>query len=393
MFNVTHAIAITVSLSLSGIAAADTVSVTHGGDTFVAGAQVNEAVDANGDAFLAARTIEARGATAGDLHVAGFDVSVSTATAEDLYAAGATVVVRSPVAQDLTAAGFSVRTEKPSVTQGNVRLFGNSITVEGPIEGALLAAGRDVIVNAVIKGDARILAQSLSFGPDAQINGTLTYSTEDKIAVPDRVAPSERVVFEAHTGSRLRKNWDEIGKEMPVLPTVASMMFGFVISLLFFLVLGALMLSFMPRRLSRLRQSIADAPGQTILLGVIGLSMLLGMAPVTALTIVGLPFLPIVVLAIVVTWTLGYALGAYGVAMRIWSGFGGADHPSNMARLLVFAAAITFTALLNFIPFVGWVANYTLVLLGVGAVTRALFQWLIGNPDIVFDVDMKPVQD
>lgn len=393
MFNVTHAIAITVSLSLSGIAAADTVSVTHGGDTFVAGAQVNEAVDANGDAFLAARTIDARGATAGDLHVAGFDVSVSTAAAEDLYAAGATVVVRSPVAQDLTAAGFSVRTEKPSVTQGNVRLFGNSITVEGPIEGALLAAGRDVIVNAVIKGDARILAQSLSFGPDAQINGTLTYSTEDKIAVPERVAPSERVVFEAHTGSRLRKNWDEIGKEMPVLPTVASMMFGFVISLLFFLVLGALMLSFMPRRLSRLRRSIADAPGQTILLGVIGLSMLLGMAPVTALTIVGLPFVPIVVLAIVVIWTLGYALGAYGVAMRIWSGFGGADHPSNMARLLVFAAAITFTALLNFIPFVGWVANYTLVLLGVGAVTRALFQWLIGNPDIVFDVDMKPVQD
>jgi len=393
MFKVTHAIAFTVSLSLSSVALADTVSVTHGGDTFVAGAQVNEVVDATGDAFLAARTIEARGTTAGDLHVAGFDVSISTATAEDLYAAGATVVVRGPVAQDLTAAGFSVRTEKASVTQGNVRLFGNSITVEGPIEGALLATGRDVIVNAVIKGDARILAQSLSFGPDAQINGTLTYSTEDKIAVPERVAPSERVVFEAYSGSRLRKNWDEIGKEMPVLPTVASMIFGFVISLLFFVVLGALMLTFMPKRLSRLRSSIAEAPGQSILLGVIGLSMLFGMVPITALTIVGLPFVPIVVLAIVVIWTLGYALGAYGVAMRIWSGFGGADHPSNIARLLVFAAAITFTALLNFIPFVGWVANYTLVLLGVGAVTRALFQWLIGNPDIVFDVDMKPIGD
>ncbi len=53
---------------------------------------------------------------------------------------------------------------------------------------------------------------------------------------------------------------------------------------------------------------------------------------------------------------------------------------------MVFAAAIIFISLLNFIPFVGGVANYTLVLLGVGAMTRALFLWLIGNPGVAFDV-------
>jgi hypothetical protein len=157
--------------------------------------------------------------------------------------------------------------------------------------------------------------------------------------------------------------------------------------------LGAVMLGFMPKRLSRMRRSIAKAPGQTLLLGVIGLSMLFGMAPITALTIVGLPFVPIVVLAIVVAWTLGYALGAYGVAMRIWLGFGGAEDPPNATRLMVFAAAITAVSLLNFIPFVGWVANYTLVLLGIGAMTRVLFQSMIGTPDVVLDVDMKPIED
>lgn len=393
MFKLTHAIAVAVTFGLTGIAFADSVSVTHGGDTFVAGAQVNETVSADGDAFLAARTIEARGTAEGDLHVSGFDISISTDTAADLYAAGFTVVMRGTVAEDLTAAGFSLRTEKTAETQGNVRLFGNSVTVEGPVKGTLMVTGRDVILNTLIEGDARVLARTLTFGPDAQINGTLTYSTKDKIAVPDRVASAERVVFEAASGGRLWKDWDEIGKDMPVLPTFASLMFGFVISLLFFLVLGALMLGFMPKRLARLRRSIAEAPGQTILLGVIGLSMLFGMMPITALTVVGLPFVPIVLLAIVVIWTLGYALGAYGVAMRIWSGFGGADDPSSAARLLVFAAAIIFIALLNFIPFVGWVANYTLVLLGVGAMMRAFFQWLIGNPDVAFDVDMKPIED
>lgn len=393
MFKLKSVLIFAAALGLNGVVLADTVSTTHGGDTFIAGAQVNETINANGDAFVAARSVVARGVAAEDLHVSGFDLSISTDTEADLYAAGATIVIRGKVAEDLTAAGFSVRTEKTSVTQGNARLFGNSVTVEGDVTGALLVTGRDVTMNAVIGGDVRVRAQSLTFGPEARIDGVLTFSTKEKITVPERVAAADRVVFEARAGESVWKDWDKVRKDMPVLPTFASLFFSFVVSLLFFIVLGALMLGFMPKRLSRLRRSIGEAPGQTALLGVIGLSMLLGMVPIVALTVVGLPFVPIVLLAIVVVWTLGYALGAYGVAMRVWLSFGGNEEPSSAARLLVFAAAIIFIALLNFIPFVGWVANYTLVLLGVGAMTRALFQRLIGNPDVAFDVDMKPIED
>ena len=121
--------------------------------------------------------------------------------------------------------------------------------------------------------------------------------------------------------------------------------------------------------------------------------MLFGLVLVTALTIIGLPFVPIAILVIIATWFLGYALGAYSVAMRLWVGLGGADDPSNMTRLALLGGAIIFVALLNFIPFVGWVVNYTLVLLGVGAMTRAVLQSLIGTPDVALDVDMKPIED
>lgn len=177
------------------------------------------------------------------------------------------------------------------------------------------------------------------------------------------------------------------------MPTFASMMLGFVVALLFFLGLGALMLGFMTKRLARMRRSIAAAAGQTFMLGVIGLSMLIGMVVVTALTIIGSPFGPIALLGIVVAWVLGYALGAYSVAMRLWIGLGGTDDQSMIARLAALAAAITFVALLNFIPFVGWVANYTLVVLGIGAMTCAVFQSLIGASDVVLDVDMKSIED
>lgn len=393
MFTFTNALAVVATFGLATATLADTVSTRNGDDTFFAGSQVSQAVDTVDDAFMAARSVKVSGVTQGDLHVAGLDVSVSTDVAEDLYAAGGTVVIRGAIAEDLTAAGFSLRTETTSLTRGNARLMGNTVTIEGPIEGALSVMGRDVILNAAIKGDTRILAQTLSFGPDAIVSGTLTYSTEEKMTVPDRVATAERVIFEKISGGRVWEEWQEVGKDMPALPTFMSMMFGFAISLLFFLALGALMLAFMPKRLSKMRRSIAKAPGQTILLGVIGLSMLFGMIPIVALTLVGLPFVPIVLLVIVVVWTLGYALGAYSVAMRLWLGLGGAAEPSTIARLLVLAAAIIFVALLNFIPFVGWVVNYTLVLLGIGAMTRAVFQSVLGNLDVALDVDMKPINN
>ncbi|MGB5865791.1 MAG: hypothetical protein WBG95_16000 [Sulfitobacter sp.] len=381
------------TLCLSTASFADTVSAVNGGDTYAAGAHVNQTLQAAGDAFMIGRSVTIDGNSEGDLHVGGVDVSVGANVAEDLYVLGGTVIIRSKIAEDLTAAAFSVRTYDSAVTQGNARLLGNSVTVEGPVEGALSVMARDVILNAPIGGDVRILAQTLSFGPDAVLRGTLTYSTEEQILVPDSVAQSERVVFERISGNNVWEEWDEMGREMPVLPSFMSVLFGFVVSLLFFLLLGALMLGFMPKRLSHLRRSVAAAPGQTLLLGVIGLSMLFGMVPIIALTIIGLPFVPIVLLAIVVFWTLGYALGAYSVAMRIWAVLGGTPEPSSIARLVVFAASIMCVALLNFIPFVGWVVNYTLVLLGIGAMTRALFQSLIGDPDVAFDVDMQPIEN
>jgi len=81
---------------------ADTETRTFGSDTFVAGATVSTALDAERDAFLAGRTVTAKGKAGGDVHVAGFDVDVEADSAADLYAAGATVSVRGTVGEDLT---------------------------------------------------------------------------------------------------------------------------------------------------------------------------------------------------------------------------------------------------------------------------------------------------
>ena len=376
-------------------AAAQESTVRNGSDLFVSGDTVLNSIDHNGDVFAAAEAAVVAGTSLGDLHVTGFDVSVGTDVAEDLYAAGANVTLRSNVGGDSSAFAFTLHTTPDARTTGNARLAGNTVTIEGPVEGALMVAGRTVILNAPITGDVRVTANSLTFGENAKVDGVLSYSTPEQVAVPERVAAPDRVQY-----SKLDFDgtWGDVRKVIPVsdlpgLPTAFSVFGAFLVSLLFFMLLGALALGFMPKRLERMRAGIARAPARSVSLGAIGLSLLFGLVPIAGMTIIGLPFIPINLLAIVVVWTLGYALGSYTIAMALWNAFGGAPEPGIVTRILLLAAAVTLVALLNFVPFLGWVVNFTLVLLGIGAITQAVFAWFITDIDPALDVDMNPASD
>lgn len=380
------------ALALPG--AADTVRQSNGGDTFIAGSSLSETIDAPNDVFIAGSAVTLKGAGQGDVHAAGFDVDIEAQTGADLYAAGATVTVRAPVGQDLTAMGMSVRTAEAATTGGNARLMGRSVTIDGPVTGALTAMGYDVILNSRITGDAWIIAENITYGPDARIDGTLRYAMRAEAPPPERVIDASRVTFERITPSEAMRGargapWEDM--EYPMLPTFMTLLAAFIVTVAFFVVVGALFLAFLPKPVERLRRSISDRPGMMLLGGVIGLATLLGLIPITGMTIIGLPFVPIVVLAAIVAWTLGYVLGAYAVGLRVWQAFGASETPSLAGRLLALTLAVVVVAALNFIPFVGWIANYTLVLLGIGAVTNMLFEWMLGNTGPALDVDMQPV--
>lgn len=379
---------------LATSAAADSVTTLNGGDSFTAGSTVTQSYDGPGDIFVAGQMITISGQSGGDVHVAGMDVDVDTDTSADLYAAGATVTIHADVAEDVTAMGFGVRLSSSAAVGRNARLLGRSVVVDGPVTGALTATGGEITLNSIIQGDALLTAETISFGPDAQIMGQLVYVSENEIDIPERVIPADRVRFQKWTKGpmwdEMRRTWEEV--EMPVLPSFISVFSAFVIALAFLVLIGSIFLSFAPRPIARMRRDIVERPGRIFLLGVLGLSVLFGLVPAAALTIIGIPFVPFGILLIIMAWTLGYLLAAYAIAMRLLVLLGGAPDPSLPIRLLVLAAAVCVVALLNFIPFVGWIINYTLVLLGVGGMTAALIDRLTGGRETAPVVDTKPIE-
>jgi hypothetical protein len=368
---------------------------TFGGDTFVSGSGSFGSVTAERDLFASGGAVTVQGRVAQDTHVTGFTVDLEAETGGSVYAAGASVTLRAAIGQDLSAAGFTVRTAPTAIIQGNARLAGGTVTIDGPVKGALIAGGGEVILNAPIDGDVWLIGQAISFGPNAKIAGKLKYSAPDEVSVPTSVIAADRVSYEKIDRSEMMENMGEAwrDRDFGVMPTFASLFAGLLVTLAFFVVLGAIFLAFLPRQVEALRTAAQARAGLTLLSGVIGLSMLFGLVPISAMTLIGIPLLPFVILALIVVWTLGYLLGAYVVAMGMVHAFGGSNTPTLLVRLFALTLGVAIIAVLNFIPFLGWLANFALVLLGVGAMTRALFDWMIGSPVTpALDVDMKPVE-
>jgi hypothetical protein len=74
--------------------------------------------------------------------------------------------------------------------------------------------------------------------------------------------------------------------------------------------------------------------------------------------------------AIILAWLAGYLLGVYQVAARAAVAFGFA--PVRVwQRIALVSAGVALGAVLNFIPVLGWLVNYGVLLLGLGAIALA----------------------
>lgn len=379
--------------TLTQVSQADPVPVEVGGDRFVAGPSVTERGATGRDLLAMGASLHLSGEVSDDVHAMGFDVEIDGDIGGDIVAAGASVTVGGQIAGDLTASAMTLRTERDAVIGGNARLAAATVTIEGTVAGALVAAGAEITLNAPVAGDVSLTGAVISFGPDARIDGTLTYTSDEPITVPAGVIDPARVTFQPASNSEMwqdfRDEWD--GWDSPVSLSPIGLIGGFMINLALFIVIGAVFLTLMPGTIRRLRRSADARPGMVILTGTIGLSILFGAVPVAVLTIVGLALVPIVLLLIILVWLLGYILGAYVFAMQVMRGFGASDSPSTAMRLLALAVGVTFMALLNFIPVIGWLVNFALVLLGIGAITTALFDRFVANLQPDLDQSLAPL--
>ncbi len=150
----------------------------------------------------------------------------------------------------------------------------------------------------------------------------------------------------------------------------------------FLVAVGAVTLAVAPAWSDRVRRTVEARPGASLLAGVFGLAALFGLVPVAVMTIIGIPLVPLVLAAILLGWMMSYLLGVYAVSLRLAHAFGMGDPAGLMGRVLVLALGLLVAALLNFVPVLGWLINFFLLLTGAGAIVLVMLRSPVAAPAV-----------
>jgi len=218
-----------------------------------------------------------------------------------------------------------------------------------------------VNINGNIAGDLHLTGYDVRFADGVTIGGTLHLYEEDEddIDVPSGVSVA---------GDIERHLTEEFPQE-----TERFVLKGFFSGVLFVAVIAALLAAVAPDRLARMRQSLLDRPFQMLWFGFLGLSVTLGAAIVSALTLVGLVAFPFLLLIAGIGAFLGYVVGTYtlGVGLRLLVGM--AEPDTLLDRAITALVGALSVAVIALAPFVGWLFVMALTLGGIGVLINQLF--------------------
>jgi cytoskeletal protein CcmA (bactofilin family) len=361
-----------VSLLLISLAAPSSVEAVDddraqaliAGDYFGAGDSPQPTEPVEGDAFIAGGEVLLRVPVDGDAVLSGGRVGVSARVGADLYVAGGNVTVDAPVLHNARLVGGRIHLARRSEIAGRATIAGNDVLAEGTVAGQLTVFAESVRIDGRFGSGIAVVARSLTVGPNARIQGRLTYRTTTP---PDIDANAEIVGGIKQSDVEIPR--PALGRWGRVAGWIGALVFtGGVF------VLGALLIVTAPKATAVAVERIRARPLASLGLGL----AIVGLSPAVALlllvTIIGIPLgmalLSLWPVAILLGFLIGVLFVGDSVALLFARTQGAA--PSGV-RVICLAVAFAGVFVSIRWPLFGWLLILLLTLGGTGALTLSRF--------------------
>jgi hypothetical protein len=257
----------------------ETVSVTNpqSEDLFVSGEAVSITVPITGEVFVAGNTVTVSAPVERSLAVGGRSVTISGGVGYNTYAAGESVTLRGEFGNDVYAAGNTVTVEEGTVINGDLRIVGQNVIVNGTVGGDVFAGGQTVTSTATIGGNFRGGSENLTFAGGA-IGGNLTYESDRDASGLDKVVI---------TGSVERKSLEKTDPSQPW--TSGTSAAAWLMAVLSSLALGALAIVLLPHKLVRIETKLTETWQNSLGYGVASFFLTPIVAIILCMTVIGIP--------------------------------------------------------------------------------------------------------
>ncbi len=259
------------------------------------------------------------------------------------------------------------------IINGDVDSMAGNINIYGTVNGNVTAMAGDVTIYNKVNGNVQSMAGSIYLRNKAEVSG-------DVIAMAGRVYQDEGSVItgkitELSGGRHGNMSWNIDGLEFSHgnfringIPWYIKF-WGGVTGLISWLALGALIMFLFATQIQRLAGSVMERPGYYFLIGFLGFLLSPFLIVVLAITIVGIPLIPVAILAVIFGALFGQLAVARVIGNKVKEMFG-LHYNTEMARVLV---GIVSMFLITLIPIVGLVFFFISLCIGFGVALKNRF--------------------
>lgn len=319
------------------------------------------------------------GGGVGATSMTGSAVVAEGETVNGLDVMAGTVVIRGTVSGDLNGFAGDVVIAESGVVAGDVSVATGSLRIAGTVEGSVStgagvvtlartgsvggdfsAGAGTVTVEGGIGGNAKIGADTIVLGSASRIGGELRYDgalTQESGAVVAGPIVQDRTIGGFGPVGVSGHSWLSFGGGW--LNAIYGLFANFL--------LGAVLLLVLPGFSNRVADRAAESPGWSGLVGLlafIGVPFLLALV---AVTIVGIPLAILGLFGYLFVLWVGVVYGEYAVGR--WLLGRRSDQPNRWYAL---GLGLVLFAVLGAIPIVGGLLVFGALLVGLGALTRAI---------------------
>lgn len=315
-------------------------SITHGGIV-------------KGDLFLGGGTILLNGSVEGDLVAAGGTITVLGNVSDDIRIGGGTVVIQGAVGGDVIIGGGQIHIAGSGVG-GDVIVGGGSVRIEAPVKGEVRIGGGEMFLNSAVAGNVQIESETLTIGKNAVITGNLTYKSPKEATIEEGAKIIGKITYEPRETKEKEVAWAiTLGTFIPFLMLLTgALFFGLTFKkYMMMLVGGAYENPF--KELGRGLAFLILLPIASVILFITMIGI-----PIGILGLIG--FVGAMIFAMLIAPVL---LGSFLLKWTIKRPYNHVDWKSILLGTVAFYV-------LSFIPIVGWIAQFALVLLTLGSLAR-----------------------
>ncbi|MBG52724.1 MAG: polymer-forming cytoskeletal protein [Alphaproteobacteria bacterium] len=296
------------------------------------------------------------------------EATVSWESGDALYLAGANILVSEDVDDNLRASGDSIVIGDDVTVDGDVWLAGRHIVVDGRIDGDIDIRGQSVLLNGPIDGDVSVWGVDLTLGPDALIDGDLTYYTrgEADIARDAKVTGATEAHFFAEgdeASQTIQDDWRRGWEQERDGRRVVELTLPGVVVLAFFAGLVVLLAAGWSEKVS---VAAMTSPALALFYGLLWMFGLPVIAIFAAVTVVGIPFAVLLMLLYGLVFLAGTVLAVIVVG-RFVMGFFRLDLGATLERLLVVVTGALILWGGASAPLLGGFFWFACIALGIGA--------------------------